>query len=185
MAANALIGDPDAHLLLRAERFDSISIVNNWKAAHQYPQITFRSTLNYRTLAVDPSHGIAVGLSKRLSSIKSKLERYNWLKLSEMQDVTGCRSIVSSVNNVHELVALYKHSHTNHTIDGESDYIGNLKSDSYRSYHLINCYANSNQNELTVRRVVSESAYSDVAGSVWTALAVKNARQLCKLENPL
>lgn len=147
MAGDALIGDPDAHLRLRAESFDPLSIVNNWKAAHQYPQITFRSTLLKRTMAIDPSHGIAVGRGKRLSSIKSKLERYNWLKLSEMQDIAGCRAIVSSVGQVYELVSLYKHSYANHEIDDESDYIGNPKSDGYRSYHLIYCYANKNHRE--------------------------------------
>ena len=67
----------------------------------------------------------------------SKLKRLDWLSLSEMQDIAGCRAIVSSVADVNNLVTGYKRQYGEHELIGESDYIGRPKSDGYRSYHLI------------------------------------------------
>lgn len=62
--------------------------------------------------------------------------------LSEMQDIGGCRAVVSSVAKVREIVAMYKQKRrgARHLLDDEDDYITNPKSSGYRSYHLIYRY---------------------------------------------
>ena len=139
IAGDALINLVDAVAYFENENLDYQYVINNWRAAHQYPQMIFRNTLANRIARVDPT-GIAVGRNKRLSSIKSKLDRYDWLKLSDMQDIAGCRAIVSSVPLVDELVEGYKRKYESHRLVDESDYIRNPKSDGYRSYHLVYRY---------------------------------------------
>lgn len=121
------------------QREDALQVINNWRAAHAYPLNIFQMTLRNRTKQID-SQGIVAQRIKRLSSIEDKLQRLNWLKLSDMQDIAGCRVIVSSVQQVDELVNAYKRKYAGHILDDHDDYIGNPKSDGYRGYHLIYRY---------------------------------------------
>lgn len=124
---------------IEGELASGLEVIGNWRAAHAYPLNTFQMTLRIRTKQVDPQ-GIVAQRIKRLSSIEDKLGRYSWLKLSEMQDIAGCRVIVSSVQQVYELVEGYKRKYAAHRLDDQDDYISNPKSDGYRGYHLIYRY---------------------------------------------
>ena len=84
-----------------------LGIINNWRSAHSFPLNSFQMTLRGRALRVDAGAVVAQRL-KRLSSIEAKLRRYPHIKLAQMQDIGGCRAVVSSVRRVEELVALYK-----------------------------------------------------------------------------
>ena len=42
-----------------------------------------------------------------MSSIQLKLLRYPTMKLAQIQDIGGCRAILSSIKEVDELVAAY------------------------------------------------------------------------------
>ena len=77
---------------------------------------------------------------KRLASIEDKLKRYDWLTLSEMQDIAGCRVITSSVRHLYRLVAGYREKYSTHELDSYNDYLSPPKSDGYRGYHLIYKY---------------------------------------------
>ena len=107
---------------------------------HTYPLNTFQATLRYKAEKVHPKRLVAQRI-KRLSSIRSKLRRFSpWLKLSDMQDIGGCRAIVSSVEQVRRLVTLYKRSDLKHKIVDEDDYIQKPKISGYRGFHLIYSY---------------------------------------------
>ena len=69
---------------------ESVKMVNEWRTLHRVPLQTFRTNLRKR---VD-KRGIVAQRLKRLTSIMSKLERLDWLLLSEMQDIGGCRAVV-------------------------------------------------------------------------------------------
>jgi len=74
-----------------------------------------------------------------MSAITEKLNRYSF-KLSEMQDIGGCRAVVSTVHEVYRLARIYeeRQSHWNHTLDDQRDYIKEPKARSgYRGIHLI------------------------------------------------
>jgi hypothetical protein len=142
LAGDALRGDGDAYEQLAAYDIDFIDVINNWRASHLYPLNSFQMTLRNRTRKVDPD-GIATQRIKRLSSIEEKLSRYDWLKLSAMQDIAGCRVIANSVDQVSELVDSYKHKNSRHKLDDYTDYIRHPKSDGYRGYHLIYRYSSS------------------------------------------
>lgn len=143
LAGGALTANLAAMAELNTRGLPYLEVINNWRASHAYPLNSFQATLRQRTSKVDSNY-IVAQRTKRLSSIQGKLERYNWLTLSEMQDVAGCRAIVSSVDQVYGLAEMYGQKYADHDLDTVNDYIRHPKSDGYRSYHLIYRYCNRN-----------------------------------------
>ena len=142
LAGDALNANLSADALLNSKGLNFIDVINNRRAAHAYPLNTFQATLRQRTARIDPGSVVAQRI-KRLSSIRGKLGRYDWLTLSQMQDIAGCRAIVSSVEQVYELAEMYRQKYAAHDLDTINDYIRKPKSDGYRSYHLIFRYRNN------------------------------------------
>jgi hypothetical protein len=116
----------------------ALTVINNWRASHSFPLNTFAVWLRLKARPYRSS--IVAQRIKRLSSIAAKLERFQWLQLSEMQDIGGCRAIVASVAQVYELVTAYQSSSIKHTLVDSDDYIRNPKRSGYRGYHLIYKY---------------------------------------------
>ena len=141
-AGTVLINDLTAQSALNAKGILWANVINNRRAAHAYPLNTFQATLRQRIARVDETAIVAQRI-KRLSSIQNKLGRYDWLTLSEMQDIAGCRAIVASVPQVYQLAKIYRRPYARHELVAVNDYIKSPKSDGYRSYHLIYRYYNS------------------------------------------
>jgi hypothetical protein len=85
---------------------------------------------------------------KRRPSIEVKLLHNPHMKLSQMQDIGGCRAVLANVKEVVQLVKVYKDFHAKSgkgrstgrsSWDGSEafDYIKRPKPDGYRSVHLI------------------------------------------------
>lgn len=122
----------------------ALGIINNWRSSHSFPLNAFSTTLRGRAKQIDP-HAIIAQRLKRLSSISAKLLRFPDMRLSQMQDIGGCRAVVKNVKDVGKLVALYKKSvaknpSKRHDFVHEKDYIATPKCDGYRSVHLIYRY---------------------------------------------
>src|SRR5262245_31811127 len=118
-------------------------IAENWRASHAMPLLTFRMGLTKRARRVAPEGLIAQRL-KRMSSVLNKLTREPNMKLSQMQDLGGCRAIVSDVQAVDRLFDLYRRPHeTLFEPEGSLkcyDYIRNPKADGYRGIHVVGRY---------------------------------------------
>jgi hypothetical protein len=130
----------------------ALIVLNNWRSAHAFPLNTFQNGLRNRVMTVDHTAVVAQRI-KRLSSIEKKLRRPMRLRLSEIQDIGGCRAIVNSVQQVSRVVELCKESRHRHVQDDEDDYISGPKTSGYRSHHLIYQYhsdRNSTYNELKI-----------------------------------
>jgi ppGpp synthetase/RelA/SpoT-type nucleotidyltranferase len=140
-AGDALIDYADALEEFERAGIDYLDVISNWRLSHAYPLNTFQMALRSRTYKVDPA-GIVAQRIKRPESIENKLRRMSELKLSEMQDIGGCRAIVASVEEVYALVDRYQQKYATHPLDYQKDYIKKPKSDGYRGYHLIYCYSN-------------------------------------------
>ena len=121
-------------------------ILDNWRAIHAYPMHIFKKRLKDKALLVD-KNALTVQRLKRVPAIIKKLQRkYGGhpptMKLSQMQDIGGCRAVLTNVNLVKQLCDKYylkgdmKHKRVN-----IKDYIANPKSDGYRSIHLIYRYS--------------------------------------------
>jgi ppGpp synthetase/RelA/SpoT-type nucleotidyltranferase len=117
-----------------------IDVINNWRASHNYPLNTFQINLRTSAKRVDNDALVAQRI-KRLISIGAKLEQRPMMKLSQMQDIGGCRAVLSSVDDVRKLVDFYHNtSRIKHALTATDDYITDPKISGYRGVHLIYRY---------------------------------------------
>jgi hypothetical protein len=93
------------------DRWEEIAVVDNWRSCHAYPLQVIKMTLLRRAKKIDPDALIAQRL-KRRPSIEIKLRDNPAMQLSQMQDLGGCRAVLSSVSQVRKLVAKYKEFHS-------------------------------------------------------------------------
>lgn len=120
----------------------ALIIINNWRTCHNFPLNTFQVRLRKKAKEID-SNSLVVQRIKRLASIKNKLERFPDMKLTQMQDIGGCRAILKDVEKVDKLVAVYKNRQSRgikHRLSKEDDYIKFPKKSGYRGVHLIYKY---------------------------------------------
>jgi hypothetical protein len=139
-AGRELLRDP------RREEYDEIityvaalDVVNNWRASHSFPLNTFQNGLRKKGRQVDRNCLVAQRI-KRITSIRDKLSRFPTMTLSQMQDIGGCRAILSSVSSVHRLCDLYDKSSIKHKLHHIDDYITNPRVSGYRGVHMIYRY---------------------------------------------
>jgi hypothetical protein len=118
----------------------ALSVLNNWRAAHAYPLNTFQITLRNKARKID-KNVIVAQRTKRLESIHKKLASKKSMRMTQMQDIAGCRAVFSRLSSVYKLVDGYKSSKFDHKFRSEKDYIANPKPDGYRCYHLIYEYS--------------------------------------------
>lgn len=122
---------------------DALVILNNWRSSHGYPMNTFQARLRQKAKMVD-DNALVVQRLKRVPSIIKKLVRdqTNTMALSQMQDIAGCRAVMSDIDKVNELVEIYKKKSRGlkHKRIREKDYIKNPKNDGYRGVHLVYRY---------------------------------------------
>ena len=114
----------------------ALEVINNWRSSHSRPLYTFRFGVRRHTERVDDNALVAQRI-KRLSSIRLKLRLSPNMKLSQMQDIGGCRAVVEDVKKVRKLVERYQTSDIKHKLLGQDDYIKEPKGSGYRSVHLI------------------------------------------------
>jgi len=125
-----------------AEKEEAIEILDNWRAIHSYPMHVFKMRLKNKSKLVDP-HALTAQRLKRVPAILFKLKRqYNGrpptMKLSQMQDIGGCRAVLSTVDLARKLHKdYYLKGDIKHKRIGEKDYIKYPKKDGYRSIHVI------------------------------------------------
>ena len=141
-AGDCLIAN--AQLITLMRRDEMLAVINNWRSSHSFPLQSFKTTLLRRAKKVDHQAIVAQRL-KRLSSISAKLHRFPDMKLSQMQDIGGCRAVVENLGCVERLVKLYtkgrsKNPTKRHEFLNSKDYILSPKIDGYRSVHLIYRY---------------------------------------------
>ena len=127
------------------DKNNALEILSNWRAAHSYPMHIFKKRLKRISEKID-NNALSAQRLKRVPSIIKKLHRkYGGnkatMKLTQMQDIAGCRAVMSNVRLAKSLYQDYyikgdlKHKKVN-----EKDYISNPKEDGYRSIHLIYKY---------------------------------------------
>lgn len=119
------------------QRKDALTIIDNFRASHNFPLNTFQTWLRRNAKVVEPETSIVVQRIKRLYSIRLKLERMHGFRLSRMQDIGGCRAIVKTVESVYRLYGKYLKSSSRHKFRWKKDYIEQPKASGYRGIHLI------------------------------------------------
>lgn len=118
------------------DRADAVGLIWDWRTAHSYPLNAIHMTLRNRALRVEKSALTAQRL-KRLPSILRKLGRQSTMQMSQMQDIGGCRVILSNMKRIEALLHVYKSSPLRHELNRTRDYIEDPKEDGYRSIHQM------------------------------------------------
>lgn len=132
--------NPRDHPNFVDDAIDSYVIVNNWRASHHRPLNTFAMTLRNRARRIS-NHVIVAQRIKRLESIALKLSREPTMRLSQMQDIAGCRVVMPTVAAARNLVQQYADaSDFSHVLRSQKDYISEPKESGYRGVHLIYQY---------------------------------------------
>ncbi len=132
------------------EKGRALEILNNWRAVHSYPMHIFQMRLKNKSQKIDKNSLTAQRL-KRVPAIIYKLQRkYHGhnpsMKLYQIQDIGGCRAVLSSVSQVRKLYEEdYLKGDLKHKRVGLKDYITNPKEDGYRGIHIIYKYNSDKQ----------------------------------------
>jgi Region found in RelA / SpoT proteins len=121
------------------EREEARQVINNWRSSHSFPLNTMQVNLRNRATKVDPDALIAQRI-KRLPSITRKLIDNPKMRLSRMQDIGGCRAVVSDVRAVEQVVDLFFHAGSPHDLVRQDSYIEDPKVSGYRGHHLVYRY---------------------------------------------
>lgn len=116
----------------------AIEIVDNWRASHAFPLHVIYTHL--RRMCSTNNNIIVAERLKRLDSITNKLIREHNMNLWTMQDLGGCRVIVSSIDDVYKYSEQYEKSRKRHILKKTYDYIKNPKPSGYRSLHMVYQY---------------------------------------------
>lgn len=130
----------------KEEQAMALEVLSNWRAAHSYPMHVFKKRLKRVSESID-TKAVSAQRLKRVSSIIKKLNRKYasrrpTMKLTQMQDIAGCRVVMSNIQLVWEVYNQYYQGvgDMKHVKVNTKDYITNPKKDGYRSLHLVYRY---------------------------------------------
>lgn len=116
------------------ERELALAVINNWRSSHAFPLNTLQMGLRNRAAPLDANALVAQRI-KRLPSIRTKLQRLSGMKLSRMQDIGGCRAVVSDYKTLVRLDEAFDASRMKHTLVRRDDYVLAPPASGYRSIH--------------------------------------------------
>lgn len=131
------------------------NVLDNWRSAHSFPLHIFKKRLKEKSdnIAKTPSPLVVQRLKRNPAILKKLQRKYDrskpTMKLSQMQDIGGCRSVLPNVDLARKLCNEYyhidkntkgKHCDLKHEFKNKKDYIDSPKDDGYRSIHLIYKY---------------------------------------------
>jgi ppGpp synthetase/RelA/SpoT-type nucleotidyltranferase len=130
----------DDGIIDRHQEFEhAMDVLSYWRFSHEVPLGEAFKAIQDVILEIDKQAIFAKRL-KRHISIVNKLKRFNKMKLKNMQDIGGCRAILSSSKKLTQVVRVLKKKREFKGSEGKiksKDYINHPKDDGYRGYHLV------------------------------------------------
>ena len=134
------------------EFLQAIDIASQWRFCHEVP-LESAVTMLKRIVRKSDADALFAKRLKRIDSTIKKLQRSNKSNLRTMQDIGGCRCVVSNNDVLQRIVSELK-KRPQFKIKGQQyridDYIKNPKDDGYRSYHMIGLFPDENGEERRV-----------------------------------
>lgn len=132
-----------ARMLKDNEKFEAaLDVLSYWRFSHEIPLSIAFGKLQEVAFKKDKNAIFAKRL-KRFFSIVRKLDRFRSMKLKNMQDIGGCRAILTSEKKLTQIARdLKKMPEFRH--EGKyriKNYIKNPKDDGYRSFHIVGKFA--------------------------------------------
>ena len=136
--AGGVLANPNA---AEDERLWAQGVADAWRAAHKEVLSEMESVLEEVVCDLNDrlSDGaLIVSRLKRIDTIEGKLRRPGLsIKLNEMNDIAGCRVILSKLDEVRAFAEAVAERASVKERNGIKDYIAHPKSDGYRSLHII------------------------------------------------
>jgi len=154
------------------EKNEALGILSNWRGAHSYPMHVFKQRLKNVSEKIDP-YALSAQRLKRVPSIIKKLNReYGGkkatMKLTQMQDIAGCRAVMSDVSLAKKLyLDHYIKGDIKHKRVNEKDYITHPKKDGYRSIHLIYRYHSDKKGRINFNGLLIEVQIRSKLQHIW------------------
>lgn len=143
----------DNNIGINNPEFESaMDVLSYWRLIHEMPLSNAQKIVESEALKIDKSAFTAKRL-KRYVSIVNKLKRFSDMKLKNMQDIGGCRVVVSNTKKLTKVIRLLKKRPEFKSGGGHvkyKDYISNPKEDGYRSYHLVGRFRDVNNEEKNI-----------------------------------
>lgn len=126
--------------------FHAMDVLSFWRYSHNEALENAFLKLQVIVLKKDKNSIFAKRL-KRFVSIIIKLKRFKSMKLKNMQDIGGCRAIVTSEKKLRQVVRELKKQpefkYQKEKLYKIKDYIKSPKEDGYRGYHIIGRFKGS------------------------------------------
>lgn len=136
-----------------------MDILSYWRFTHEEPLEKAFELVQSSAKKFDKNTICAKRL-KRHVSIVNKLRRFDYMKLKNMQDIGGCRAIVSSLKRLRQVereLKKKKEFRIKKGLPKFKDYIAKPKDDGYRCLHLIgkfpDIYGTTKSIEVQIRTV--------------------------------
>ncbi|HEY0863666.1 MAG TPA: RelA/SpoT domain-containing protein [Lacunisphaera sp.] len=120
-----------------------LTVVSFWRSEHEIPLTNAYELVQKIALQIDRKAIFARRL-KRIVSIARKLRRFRSMDLKNMQDIGGCRAIVTNQKKLTQILRELKRQPEFRWKDVKfkiKDYIECPKEDGYRSVHVIGDFA--------------------------------------------
>lgn len=115
---------------------EPLTILNDWRMFHTFPLNSITVVLKQKSKRIQ-NDALVIQRLKRSRSVLAKLVREPHMRLTQMQDIGGCRAVFNTVDSVYKLKESYINSKRQYEIVHIDDYIRSPKSSGYRSLHLI------------------------------------------------
>jgi hypothetical protein len=115
---------------------EPLSVINDWRSFHTFPLNSITVVLKQKSRRIQ-NDALVVQRLKRARSILGKLVREQSMRLTQMQDIGGCRAVFDSVESVYRLKESYLDNKGQYEIVHIDDYIRAPKPSGYRSLHLV------------------------------------------------
>ncbi|MEP3052643.1 RelA/SpoT domain-containing protein [Ascidiaceihabitans sp.] len=135
--AGKLLGDvipAESDTEIAAEAF---RIAYNWRDAHLLPMTAVRYEL-IGLLKRSRAKAVTAARPKRMASIRRKLStrHRSTLKLSQIQDLAGCRAICKTEEDLSKILLAYNSGQSKHAFK-HIDYVTSPRLSGYRGHHLV------------------------------------------------
>jgi ppGpp synthetase/RelA/SpoT-type nucleotidyltranferase len=113
---------------------DVFAVANAWRDSHVYPMTVMRRTLAAQ-VRKSGVHAVTAARVKQMRSIRKKV-REQTIGIDRMQDLGGCRVIVTTMAQVDSVAAMCLNAFP-HDFVRQKDYTREIKELGYRSNHMI------------------------------------------------
>ena len=146
------------------ENEEDAEVLQKWRASHRQVLNTFQTLLRNRAKHAEGKIVIAQR-HKRKSTIIDKLRRLPRMKLSQMNDIAGCRLIFENMEALYKFRKNLHNSRLRHDLKNDPDkydYIKSPKDDGYRGVHDVYSYNSNSEHgglliEIQYRTLVQHS----------------------------